>query len=144
MKIRMLLRTFIQHFFTIYALSMIVTPIFCGIFSPDAQFSTHYFWQMMGFSLLADLPLLLYYSPKELSRRQWMLRSVAHTIVLECALMYAGFKIGLYAGFTGGVALFISILAVDCGVRLLNYLRDRELADAINRRLRDRRNRGDE
>ena len=115
MNIRTLLRTFIQHFFIIYAFSMIITPVFCMIFAIDVQFPVHYFWQMMSFSLLADMPLLIFYSSRELSRRQWIIRSIVHTLVLECALMYAGFRLGLYAGFAGGLIFFSCILMADVG-----------------------------
>lgn len=129
----------VYQYFLIYALTMITTLIICHFFYPDITFELSYFWEVMVFSLLAVLPGFVYYSPKELTRKQWIIRTILHTILLETALLFAANLIGMYRGICGGIVFAIIILIIDSIVRLLSYTKDGKTADEINVQLKERR-----
>ncbi len=135
-----LFRTVMIQFFICYTLTMLVTVVFAKLNTPDVtEISVNYIWEVAVFSLFAELPSLLYYSKNELSRRQWWVRTVIHTVLIEVVLMTAGYIIGMYKGILGSVAFFFTVLAVDVLVRLFSYLADMTTADTINRKLKERR-----
>ena len=135
-----LLRMILIQYFMCYTLTMLATIVFVSISSPrETTISVSYLWQAAIFSLCAQLPMLLYYSREELSRGQWWLRTVLHTVLLEVILMIAGYQIGMYRRTRGAVLMFLTILIVDLLVRLFTYLSDRSTADAINQKLREQR-----
>lgn len=140
MNLKSLLRMMFLHYFIIYALTMIATLVFCLFTSKDATFGVDYFWQSMLFALAADLPLLVYYSKKELSNKQYWIRTLLHAALLEALLMPSGYLIGMWAGIGGAAAFFFCIIAVDAAVRGITYLNAKFVADRLNEALKTRRN----
>ena len=82
---------------------------------------------------------LVYYSKNELSRKQFWIRTAIHTVLLEVILMILGYRIGMYDDFLSGCFMVLIILVVDVFVRFVTYLSDRRTADAINEKLKSRR-----
>ena len=68
-------------------------------------------------------------------------RTNAHTILLLAVLMTAGRIINMYENLIGGVLFFITVLVIDGLVRWLTYLGDQKIADAINKELKETRER---
>lgn len=130
----------ISQFFTIYTGSMFATILFVSLSNPPIKLlPTEYLWQVALFSLAADLITLVYYSKNELSRKQFWIRTAIHTVLLEVILMILGYRIGMYGDFLSGCFMVLIILVVDVFVRFVTYLSDRRTADAINEKLKSRR-----
>lgn len=130
----------ISQFFIIYTASMLVTLLFVYLSNPTIiSLPTEYLWQVALFSLAADLITLVYYSKNELSRKQFWIRTVIHTVLLEIILMIIGYRIGMYSSFFSGCLMVLIILVVDAFVRFITYLSDRRTADIINEKLKIRR-----
>lgn len=130
----------ISQFFTIYTGSMFATILFVSLSNPPIKsLPTEYLWQVALFSLAADLITLVYYSKNELSRKQFWIRTAIHTVLLEVILMILGYRIGMYGDFLSGCFMVLIILVVDVFVRFVTYLSDRRTADAINKKLKSRR-----
>lgn len=137
-----LLRMLMNHFFICYTCTMLATILFCNLNTPvTTHLSVNYLWKAAIFSVCADLPSMVYYSKKELSRKQWWLRTAIHTMLVEMVLLTAGHCFGMYSGVGGFILFFFVILAVDMIVRLVSYLNDKNTADEINARLRQERGR---
>lgn len=135
-----LMRMLLMHFFICYTCTMMATILFCGLNTPKVvQLPVDYLWRAALFSLFADLPVVVYYSKKELSPRQWWIRTAIHTVLVEIVLLTAGYLFGMYRGVPGFVLFFFSILAVDAIVRLVSYQNDKNTADEINARLKQQR-----
>lgn len=135
-----LLRMLMNHFFICYTCTMFATYLFCSLNTPvTTTISINYLWKTALFSICADIPTVVYYSKKELSRKQWWIRTAIHTVLLEVVLLTAGYYSGMYAGWGGFVLFFFVILAVDMVVRFVSYLNDRNTADEINAQLRKER-----
>lgn len=136
-----LFRHFVLQFFVCYACTMLVSVPFCKLLTqpPIKEIPVDYLWQAAVFSLCAILTGLVYYSRRELNRRELTARTALHTILLEIVLMAAGYGFGMYRGWLGGVVFFLTILVVNVMVRLITYLDDRGTAQVINNMLQDRR-----
>lgn len=135
-----LLHMLINHFFICYTCTMLMTVVFCHLNTPvTTAVPVSYLWKAALFSICADLPVLVYYSRKELSRKQWWIRTVIHTILVETVLLTAGHFLGMYGGVGGFILFFFVILAVDMIIRFVSYLNDMNTADEINARLQQER-----
>ncbi|MDE6075613.1 MAG: hypothetical protein K2G26_04170, partial [Clostridia bacterium] len=66
MNIKQLLKTFCYHYFLIYGMTVIVTFFWC-LASGDTSIPLTYFWKVMIFALVADLPLFVFWSRRELT-----------------------------------------------------------------------------
>lgn len=142
MNIRELMRMMLLQFFICYTCTMAATVFFCRFNTPPVTvLEVSYLWQAGIFSLCVVLPVMLYYAKEELSTKQWWNRTIAHTVVLEAVALTAGRIIGMYQGIAGGAAFFVTVLIIDGLVRWFTYLGDRSVADAINKELKETRER---
>ena len=63
MNIKQLLKTFCFHYVLIYGLTMMATFFWC-LACGDTEVPLAYFWKIMIFSLVADLPVFVFLSKK--------------------------------------------------------------------------------
>ncbi len=136
------LRQFLQMYFIIYTGSMMGTFCFCIVFRPQEKLDLSYLAWMLLFSLLGDLPGLVFYSSKELSKKQWKVRQLIHLTLLETVLLIAGNVMGLYEGLWEGFCFGIIVFVVYLMVWFFSYLFDKQTADCLNQKIQERR-RGD-
>lgn len=137
MNIKQILKTFCFHYVLIYGLTMISTFFWC-LASGDTSVPLSFFWKAMIFSLLADLPVFVFYSPKEMTSKQYLFRIILHGILLEIALPLAGWFIGMWRGIGGYFIFFGTVLAVDGSIFGLTYLKTSLEAENINTALKAR------
>lgn len=138
MNLKELIRTMIYQYPMILT-GTIFAAIGCLISKPDFMFNVWYLVQLVLFSLAANLPLVAYYSKKELTPKQFRIRMVIHFILLETVLLGVGYWIGLYDGILGGVIFFFIVMAVEVFVLFLTFLGNRKMASDINEMLKLRR-----
>ncbi len=143
MSMREIMRMMLLQFFMCYTCTMGVTLLFCRFVNtpPVTVLEIDYLWQCGIFSIFAILPGAVYYSEEELSTKQWRNRTIAHTVLLLAVLMVMGRIFDMYEDLLGGVLFFIIVLIVDVLVRWLTYLGDQKIADAINKELKETRER---
>ena len=143
MNMRELVRMMLLQFFICYTCTMAATLFFSKFVNtpPIMMLEIDYLWHCGIFSIFAILPGAVYYSGEELSTKQWKNRTIAHTILLLAVLMTAGRIINMYENLIGGVLFFITVLVIDGLVRWLTYLGDQKIADAINKELKETRER---
>lgn len=135
-----LVNMLINHFCVIYTCTMFATIMFCRMNDPvTTELSVSFLWQAGIFSLCADLPSVVYYSKKELSKKEWWIRTAIHTGLLEIVLMTVGYLLGMYSGVLGFILFFIVIIMVDGIVRLVTFMNDRNTAEKLNGQLRKNR-----
>lgn len=139
MNLKTLLKMFLLHLFVIYGLSMTVSLIWCACDSPDKTFGIDFLWKMLLFSLGADLPLFVFYSKKELSPKQFLVRIIIHATLLEPILLTSGYFIGLWSGVGGFFVFFFVVIAVDVVVTALTYINTKASADQINAAIKERK-----
>lgn len=137
MDFKELKREMLLGFFYIYAGSMFGTYVFCSVFYPDITFGLNYIRWMALFSLTGDATLLVFYSKKVLTERQFLVRTVIHFILLEIVLMIFAGVLRLYESPLQGVVFFFVILLVYLMVKLLSFKSGSKEAEAINRRIQE-------
>ncbi len=132
-----LLRMMIRHFFIIYTGSILGTVVYCLIFCRDEMYGIDYFIRIFFLSVLGDLPLLVFYSKEELSRKQMAKRWGIHFCLLEAVLMAAGKYLGLYHVFLWeGVVFFLIVAMVYLIVVFFGVVIDMVTAEQMNEFIR--------
>lgn len=139
MELRDLIKKILVSYPAIYGGSMMATFVFCLLFSEGAVFGVDYFGQMLLFSLAGDLPLLVFYSKKELSQKEMNVRVVIHFFLLECVLMVFGGYLRLYETVFQGVFFFFIILAVYVIVVASVFCGDLRKAKQLNDALAEKK-----
>lgn len=139
MEMKAVIKSMIRDYPVIYFCTMVATIIYCGIFVPNENFSLTFLISMIVFAILGDLPMLLFYSPKELTERQWRVRKVLHFITLELVLLCTAKWLDFYQTFLQGAFFFILILLVYIIVSLFIYSSDKRLANTLNEKIMKRK-----
>ncbi len=139
MELRELIKRLVISYPIIYGCSMMVTFVFCMIFYPDSVFGVDYFGKMFLFALAADLPSLVFYSKRELSHKEQMVRIIIHLLLLEGVLLVIGRFMGLHDNMVEGIVFFFIVLAVYVVVRLLAFSDGLMQAKEINKVLEERK-----
>ena len=137
MELQQLIKKLIISYPLIYGGAMIATLIYCLVFEPDASFGLDYFGWMLLFALAGDLPSVLFYSRKELTRRQWNVRTLVHFLILELVLLIFAQKLELYHTFQQGLFFAALVLAVYLIVMFGCFAGNSAEAKKINERLKE-------
>lgn len=138
MNIKQLLKTFCFQYFLIYGITVIVTFFWC-LAGGEEYIVIDYFWKIMIFSLVADLPLFVFWSRKELTGKQTLIRIIIHGILLEILLPTVGWFIGMWRGVGGFFVFFTVVLIVDASIFGITYLKMSVEAGNINTALKKRK-----
>ncbi|MDE6791314.1 MAG: hypothetical protein K2J61_06285 [Clostridia bacterium] len=138
MNIKQLLKTFCFHYVLIYGLTMMASFFWC-LASGDTSVPLEFFWKAMIFSLVADAPLFVFWSKKELTSKQTLIRIIIHGVLLEILLPTAGWFIGMWRGVGGFFVFFATVLIVDASIFGITYLKTSVEAGNINSALRRRK-----
>ena len=138
MNIKQLLKNFCYHYFLIYGMTVIVTFFWC-LAGGEKSIPLDFFWKIMIFALVADLPVFVFLSRKELTGKQTLVRIIIHGILLEILLPAAGWFIGMWRGVGGYFIFFAVVLIVDASIFGITYLNMSIEAGNINSALKKRR-----
>ncbi|MBR0600364.1 DUF3021 domain-containing protein [Sinanaerobacter chloroacetimidivorans] len=137
MSFKELLKLMIRDFFVITAGIVISVAIFCSAFYPEELFPVEFFWNIISLGIMSSLPHFIFYSEKELNKRQMLTRQVIHFSIILLILFTVGYSWGWIA--TGNilqpVVFFLLVTAVYLGVKVLAFQNDRKMADLLNRKL---------
>ena len=139
-RVKAVLKDMVRHFFIIYTGTIFGTFIYCFIFARDVVFGIDYFIQVFCISVLGDLPLLIFYSKKELTRAQMKRRQILHFCMIEIVLLIAGKWFGLYGDTLAQKGVFFAIVAfVYFLVLIFGCMMNAATADEINKRIEERK-----
>lgn len=131
-----LFKRMIIYYFLIFTGSMVSACIYCSIFYPDVTMSIPELRAMMFLALCGDLPLIVFYSEKELTATQYRVRSVIQVIMLEAILLGVLKYFGTYSTFWEATVLAILIFCVYVFIKIISFMIDVRTADSINERLK--------
>ncbi|WP_411675965.1 DUF3021 family protein [Caproicibacter sp.] len=114
--------------------------LYCALLSPGAVFTVKDIGRILLMAFVGDLPLLLFWSRRELSKRRYFIRRIVHMAVLALLLLYfASLWDWISLDKAGEVAVFLlCVLAVYVIVMFVAVLRDKKLSDRMNRKLKER------
>lgn len=134
MEIRDLINVMVKTFFIVTAGIVVSVTVFCSVFSRDATFGVNIFGQILLLAVLTTLPSLVLYSPKELSKKELLVRQAIHLAVLISILFYLGYIWGWIAiSKPMQLALYLFLITfVYLAVKLLVFQKDKKVADQLN------------
>ena len=135
-----LLKTMFRSFFVITTGALASMFVFCLILHPEVRFTLHDIGGILLVAFLTDLPFIIFYSGRELSKKQMYLRRAVHFSVLLAIVLYlACLWDWVSINRTKEVFVFLSIFVVVYAVVfVITAYQDKKLADRLNRSLRER------
>lgn len=140
MKLAYLIKRMIRDYFIIFAIVVMCISVMRFVFSTTEYYSLKDIFIFMLFSLVADLPSLILYSPEELPEKRMRLRIVIHFAVLEAVLLILANVMDLVNGTLTTVIFAIQIAVIYILVRLFTWMFDSKEASNINERIRALKN----
>ena len=136
-KIKDILRLAVSHFFIITVCVMFVVSAANLLFYKDFNYSIDgtFPWVMMLTGLLGALPTLLYYFPKEPTKKQFYIRVALHYLLIYAVILGEGRLLGWFSTVPQMLIIAAMILAVYGLVWLFSIIAEKTLADNINKAL---------
>lgn len=126
----------LHHFVVAYGIIMLSTFFMCLLFNPTSELPVvSFFGRCILFTLVCMATLVIYYSKTELTLKNWWIRTILHTILLEAVLLplahhwkfwYGPLDAIIYAGF---------ILAAKILWHLIDFGQSIRTATQINEQL---------
>ncbi|MCL1981477.1 MAG: DUF3021 family protein [Clostridiales bacterium] len=140
MRIGDLIKTMVRSYFVITTGIVASMYVFCLIFNRGANYSLDDIGRILLMALASDLPIIIFYSRKELGKKQMLIRQVIHIPVLLAVLFYfAQLWDWVSINSPKEVAVFIALVLVVYAVVLaVATYQDKKLADKLNDRLKQR------
>lgn len=136
MSFEELKRSFIHNYFVIVTGTIIGTFLYCLMFEREVIFSVFDLGWFLLFSFLGDLPIFIFYSRKELSERQCLVRQILHFIMLEVLLLIVAYFAKMYKNLIGGIIFAVIVAGVYLLVRFNGYQKNILLASKMNENLK--------
>jgi MFS superfamily sulfate permease-like transporter len=132
------LKMTLRDFMIIAAGILINAAIFCTIFYPDYIFDIRFLWQIITMAALTSLLHIVFYSKKELTKRQMLVRQIIHACLLLTLLLVLVYTWRwLEPGDVVQVIVFIALAAcVYVSVCVLSLHYDKKVAKELNARLK--------
>lgn len=125
-------------FCTINTGVVFATAIYISLFEKGASLDVSLLWQMLVVTFLTSLSDLLYYSKKELSKEQVIIRTciqfiLVSTIVIVSAYLFEWVDATKPLYYI--VSLILLIIIVYILVKIMSYKKDMKMAERLNERL---------
>jgi len=139
-RIDELLKAMFNAFFVITTGAIISMYIFCLIFYQDASFSLKDIQGILMVAIASDLTFFVFYSRKDLGKKQMLVRSAIHVpVVLAVLLFFANLLDWVSMNSPRELIVFILlVLGVYAGVSLFTGYKDKKTADTLNEGLKKR------
>lgn len=140
MRAEELLKRIIGSFFMITTGIVISMYVFCLIFNPDVRFTLTDIGRIILMAAVSDLALIIFFSRRELDKKQMFMRYIIHFIVLSSMLLYFMFLWDwLKPRDAKEITVFlITVLIVYVVIFMTNRYKDRKLSDKLNDKLKQR------
>jgi len=135
-----LIKKLFSHYFVNVTCIVIAVFSFCRVFYPEAHLSTEDLSRILLLAAAADLPLVIFYSRRELTRKELHIRKIIHFALI------AGINLTL-AYFWGWVniargkevaGLLLCVAIIYALITIISDCRDRKVTDKLNDKLRER------
>lgn len=120
----------LHRFVVAYGIIMLSTFFMCLLFNPTSELLVvSFFGRCILFTLVCMATLVIYYSKTELTLKNWWIRTILHTILLEAVLLplahhwkfwYGPLDAIIYAGFI--LAAKILWHLIDSAIRYVRSL----------------------
>lgn len=123
----------LRRFGLIHGFTMMMFYIVFQLFQPDLLLNVRLLGNMILFSLAGTLPGMIYYTTRDITEKEWWIRTVIHFFLLNILLLPIAHAIGLWQDFSGLLVIIGVILLIDVLVHILSFSMDWVAARDINR-----------
>ncbi len=133
-------------FLYILACTIIASALFITLIEPNVTLDSSFLWQSILLSLLCALATFVYYSKYELSKGQILLRKALHLIII-ITIMLSGSIIFRWINtdnFINIILMLITISIVYIAVNTLYYMSNKMVANQLNERLEQIKNKDED
>lgn len=89
-------KTILRSYFFITVGCLTAALVFCAITEPQVTFGIEILWQTLLLGLFCDLPIVIFYSKKELSKKAMLIRYSIHMIAVMGIVLGYGFLFGWF------------------------------------------------
>ena len=140
MRLGELLKTLLRNFFVITTGTTVSMYIFCLIISPDVIFTLEDIGGILLMAVASDLLFIIFYSRKELDKKQMRIRFAIHLpVLLVVLLLFAYIWDWVKLSKPIEVVLFILlVMGVYVVVFAIGVFQDKKTADKLNDGLKKR------
>lgn len=140
MHIKDLLKFMFRAYFVITTGATLSMYICCLLFNPHGNFSPTDIGGILLVALISDLSFLIFYSNKDLSKKQMIIRFFIHIPILLVILLYFAqlFKWVNIKSFAQVIVFSILVLSVYISTILISFLQDKKTANKLNDSLKKR------
>ena len=140
MQVKDLLKVMFHAYFVIATGALISMYVCCLLFSPNANFSPVDIGGILLVALVSDLSFFMFYSKKELSKKQTLIRFSVHLpVTVIMLLFFADIFNWVNMKSLAQVAVFVLlVLGVYISVFAIAFYHDRKTADKLNDELKRR------
>lgn len=130
----------VRRFIMVYGIIMICTFFMCLFFNPTSKLPVvSFFGRIIIFTVLAMTTLVVYYSKDELTNKQWWIRTILHTVVLEAVLLPLAHHWQFWYNEIDGIIYASFILAGKIFWHLIDFGISAKTAAQINEKIRKRK-----
>lgn len=130
----------LRRFVMVYGVIMICTFFMCLFFNPTSELPVvSFFGRIILFTILAMATLVVYYSKDELTKGQWWMRTILHTLVLEVVLLPLAHHWEFWYNTLDGIIYASFILAGKILWHLIDFGISARTAAQINEKIRKRK-----
>lgn len=131
-----LIKRVMMSFFISVTLITLAMAIVGLIFEPHMTFGYEAFLSPLIFGAIASFPMLVFYSNKEQSMKEILLRSLIHFLLLEFLILSNLYILGILTSPSMALSLALTIFIINLAVHLVSYVHDRRVAEEFNSALR--------
>lgn len=131
-----LIKRVMMSFFISVTLITLAMAIVGLIFEPHMIFGYEAFLSPLIFGAIASFPMLVFYSNKEQSIKEVLLRSLLHFLLLEILILSNLYIFGILTSPSMALSLALTIFIINLAVHLVSYVHDRRVAEEFNSALR--------
>ena len=131
-----LIKRVMMSFFISVTLITLAMAIVGLIFEPQMTFGYEAFLSPRIFGAIASFPMLVFFSNKEQSMKEILLRSLIHFLLLEFLILSNLYILGILTSPSMALSLALTIFIINLAVHLVSYVHDRRVAEEFNSALR--------
>ncbi len=132
------IKSMTQVFICVIAGNTIGAAIFLTLFERDTQFSYEFLWQFIGIAAICALGNLIFWSRKELTKKQIIFRYVLHYLYNNSIVIGGAFVCKwIEPGQTINIAfLFLLVALIYVCITVIMFENDIKTAEDVNKKLR--------
>ncbi len=131
------LKLMLVEFFIILSGTTICAAIFCTMFNRDVTLGLDFLWQLIALAFLTTMPQLLFYSKREIPKKQMRIRQTIHVALVVGLLIFLAYTWG-WIEFTTvlqPLAFIVLVLLSYTGITMFMYRREKKLAVMLTAKL---------